>query len=331
MTAATRAIREDFGYSRTVYYDCAKTWPLILQTWGSLTPKLMPYCIANVLITIALIILLEVFGIDLTCSEFGHEFMSILVSFLVINKLAYAIGLYYEWQGYLANMNQAAIELTQLACVFTKEYSGGQYAEWRYQVARHAIVMLVSTSTVIYKGGEKKVWEGLQFTDKPLLVDFPQSFQKKFEEPRVEYPKELYVSGCSLPSDLNLRVPNRVAHHIRTTIMDHKKLKTPLDPMQEMQLMDRVKDFMDGFRNVRKYLVAPLPLPWVQLGRIFVLAYVFTLPFALLGPGLNLRGSEVVFIVFLMTYGFVGCELLFVEINDPFAVSRNDLVSLCWY
>jgi predicted membrane chloride channel (bestrophin family) len=113
--------------------------------------------------------------------------------------------------------------------------------------------------------------------------------------------------------------------------MDHKKLKTPLDPMQEMQLMDRVKDFMDGFRNVRKYLVAPLPLPWVQLGRIFVLAYVFTLPFALLGPGLNLRGSEVVFIVFLMTYGFVGCELLFVEINDPFAVSRNDLVSLCWY
>jgi hypothetical protein len=191
--------------------------------------------------------------------------------------------------------------------------------------------MLVSTSTVIYKGGEKKVWEGLQFTDKPLLVDFPQSFQKKFEEPRVEYPKELYVSGCNLPSDLNLRVPNRVAHHIRTTIMDHKKLKTPLDPMQEMQLMDRVKDFMDGFRNVRKYLVAPLPLPWVQLGRIFVLAYVFTLPFALLGPGLNLRGSEVVFIVFLMTYGFVGCELLFVEINDPFAVSRNDLVSLCWY
>ncbi|KAL3920539.1 MAG: hypothetical protein SGILL_003214 [Bacillariaceae sp.] len=222
-------------------------------------------------------------------------------------------------------MNQAAIELTQLASVFTKEYSGGPCAEWRYQIAYHAITLLISTSSVIYKGGEKRVWEGLQFADKPLVVDFPDSFQKKFNQPRVEYPKELYVSGYNLPSDLNLRVPIRVAHHVRSVVMDHKRLKKPLDPMQEMQLMDRVKDFMDGYRSVRKYLIAPLPLPWVQLGRIFVLAYVFTLPFALLGPGLNLRGGQVVFIVFLMTYGFVGCELLFVEINDPFAEDPNDL------
>ena len=321
----TPTTREDFGYSRTVHYDFKSTFKLIFQRWGSLNRVLMPYCIVNVLIAIVLILLLEVFGIDLTISSTGHDYMSVLVSFLVINKLSYAISLYYEWQGYLADMNQAVIELTQLACAFTKEYSGGAYAEWRYQVANHAIVLLISTSTIIYKGGKKRVWEDLQFSDKPLVVDFPDSFQRKFNEPRIEYPKELYVSGYNLPSDLNLRVPIRVAQHVRSVLMDHKKLKTPLDSMQEMQLMDRVKDFMDGYRKVRQYLVAPLPLPWVQLGRIFVLAYVFTLPFALLDPGMNLRGGQVVFIVLIMTYGFVGCELLFVEINDPFAEDPNDL------
>lgn len=107
--------------------------------------------------------------------------------------------------------------------------------------------------------------------------------------------------------------------------MTHQSLPQPLHQMQEMQLMDRVKDFMDSYRGIRKYLVAPLPLPWVQLGRIFVLAYVFTLPFALLSPDLNLAGIQVIFTTFLMTYGFLGCEFLFVELDDPFAEDPNDL------
>lgn len=107
--------------------------------------------------------------------------------------------------------------------------------------------------------------------------------------------------------------------------MTHQSLPQPLHQMQEMQLMDRVKDFMDSYRGIRKYLVAPLPLPWVQLGRIFVLAYVFTLPFALLSPDLNLAGIKVIFTTFLVTYGFLGCEFLFVELDDPFAEDPNDL------
>jgi predicted membrane chloride channel (bestrophin family) len=107
--------------------------------------------------------------------------------------------------------------------------------------------------------------------------------------------------------------------------MTHQSLPQPLQQMQEMQLLDRVKAFMDSYRGIRKYLVAPLPLPWVQLGRIFVLAYVFTLPFALLSPDLNLEGVQVIFTTFLMTYGFLGCEFLFVELDDPFAEDPNDL------
>jgi predicted membrane chloride channel (bestrophin family) len=107
--------------------------------------------------------------------------------------------------------------------------------------------------------------------------------------------------------------------------MSHELLPRPLHYAQEMQLMDCTTRFMQGYRGIRKYLVAPLPLPWVQLGRIFVLSYVFTLPFALLSPDLNMRGIQNIFLTFIITYGFVGCELLFVELDDPFAEDPNDL------
>jgi hypothetical protein len=300
----------------------------------------MPLCFINVFITICLIVLLEVYGIDLTISEFGHEFMSILVSFLVIQKLSFTLELYYDVQGHLSTMNQAAIDVTQLACSFTEHHKGDQYVQWRYEIAYHAAVLVKCTCAVIHKGGEYSVWEMAEFQQPgrgPLLLDLPvvaddkrssdvASSRADAEFTRYDYPKELYIMGENLKSDLNLRVPIRVAQRMQSAIMKHRPtLPKHLDSIQEMQLMDRVNDFVRSYRNVRKYLVAPLPLPWAQLGRLFVFAYVFTLPFAMLSADLNLKGIQVIFLVAIMTYGFVGCELLFVELDDPFAEDPNDL------
>ncbi|KAG7337738.1 bestrophin, RFP-TM, chloride channel [Nitzschia inconspicua] len=331
MTSLTpHFLREDLGYSRTVSYTSKNSWSLIFQRWGSLNPKLFPYCFVNTLLCVVLVVLLEVFGLDLTISEFGHEFMSVLVSFLVISKLSYTISLYYELQGHLSDMNQAAIDMTQLACTFTGRNNGEKYREWRYEVTLHVATMLMATAAVVSKGGENDVWDKIKFLesrrDHDILLNLPNDFGRIFcSRERVDYPKEMYVMGHNLKSDLNLRLPIRVAQYLRNTIMTHQSLPQPLHPMQEMQLMDRVKDFMNSYRGIRKYLVAPLPLPWVQLGRIFVIAYVFTLPFALLSPDLNLAGVEVILTTFLITYGFLGCEFLFVELDDPFAEDPNDL------
>ena len=331
--SAPHTVREDLGYSRTVSYDCRNHWAVISQRWGSITTKVMPFCVVNTVISLALIVLLEVYGIDLTISEFGHEFMSILVSFLVITKLSYTIDLYYELQGHLANMNQATIEITQLACAFTRQHTGDAYKKWRYEVTYHALVLVMSTCAIIHKSGDNNVWEEVNFKrpGRGLLLHLPEeASHRKFapgsgDGPRIEYPKEMYVMGHNLRSDLNLRVPIRVAQRTRDAIMDHVNLTQPLRDCQEWQLLDRVKDFMNSYRGIRKYLVAPLPLPWVQLGRLFTFAYVFSLPFALLSTDLNLQGAQVVFLTFIMTYGFVGCELLFVELDDPFAEDPNDL------
>ena len=107
--------REDSGYSRTVSYINSNHVSVVFQKWGSVNRKVMPFCLANAVVTVILIVFLEN-GIDLTISEFGHEFMSVLVAFLVINKLSFTLSLYYELQGYLSKMNSSLIELTQLAC-----------------------------------------------------------------------------------------------------------------------------------------------------------------------------------------------------------------------
>lgn len=141
----------------------------------------------------------------------------------------------------------------------------------------------------------------------------------------LELPKEMYIMGLDLKSDLNLRVPIRVSQRLQETILRHDDLPQKLDPIQEMQLLNRIQDYMGGYREFRKVLTAPLPLPWVQLARIFVFAYVFTLPFALFDGELNMSTLQSFFILIIVTYGFIGCELLYIELDDPFGDDANDL------
>lgn len=343
--AATRC-KHDLGYSRTVQYSSSNNLSLICQKWGSVNRKVVPFCFVNLFICLILLTLLN-YGIDLTISEFGHEFMRIILAFLVINKLSFTLGMYYEVQGHLSSMNQAVIDTVQLACAFTnhklpdghkritkssyRPEAEEMYRQYRFEISRQSLILLKATVSVVHKGGEHNVWEMAEFGDDPLLLHVPgdtsPAINNSTDEAhgRVIFPTQMYIMGQNLKSDLNLRVPIRVAQRMRDHIMKHRNLPEGLNPMQEMQLIDLVKDFITGYRGIRKYLTTPLPLPLVQLARIFVFAYVFTLPFALLSAELELKDIQVVLLVLLMTYGFIGCELLFVELDDPFGEDPNDL------
>ena len=320
--------REDFGYSRTVSYTNSNHLSICFQRWGSVNGKVAPFCLVNIALAV-LLVFLQNHGIDLSISEFGHEFMSILVAFLVINKLSFSLSLYYELQGYLSKMNQSVIELVQLTCAFTEEFDQKEYAEWRFQITLHTMMLLKAAVNIFYKGGAENVWESRDFKDMSLELMVDDHGDRDAEEVTASFrplPKELYAWGYQLKSDKNLRVPIRLAQRLRSQILKHKRLsKDPLDTIQERELLRCVQDFMTGYHGIRKYATCPLPLPLVQLGRIFVIFYVFTLPFALLNTELNLQYQQMILLTSIMTYGFIGIELLFVEIDDPFAEDANDL------
>ena len=65
-----------------------------------------------------------------------------------------------------------------------------------------------------------------------------------------------------------------------------------------------------------KLVTTPFPFPLVQMTRTFLAVWVFTLPCALSDDIETL--VPLIFIVFFITYGFIGLELVSIELDDPF-------------
>jgi hypothetical protein len=69
-------------------------------------------------------------------------------------------------------------------------------------------------------------------------------------------------------------------------------------------------------------MTTPEPFPLVQMTRTFLFVWVFTLPFALV-QSFN-DAFPFILIVFFITYGFIGLDLVSIEMDDPFGNKPND-------
>lgn len=56
--------------------------------------------------------------------------------------------------------------------------------------------------------------------------------------------------------------------------------------------------------------------------RTFLIIWVFTLPMALANDIDKL--TPLIFVIFFLTYGFVGLELICIEMDDPYGDDPND-------
>jgi predicted membrane chloride channel (bestrophin family) len=63
-------------------------------------------------------------------------------------------------------------------------------------------------------------------------------------------------------------------------------------------------------------VTTPIPFPMVQMSRTFLFFYIYTLPSALLTASSTPAADLVV--LFIVTYGFIGLELISIELDDPF-------------
>ena len=326
--------RKDFGYCRTVAYDSRHIVSVIFQCYGSVWSQVLPYCIVNTTLTLLLLYLLSL-DIDLTVNEWGHDFMSILVSFLLITKFNLTLGVYYEMQTNLLKMGRSIRQIVMLACCLTQNQRNQKAASvWRSDVTYRALVLLSATSTMLTRVNDLNAWEapGVSISELGPLTfqqDSKASKPSYHQQNLSQHPKGIhprqYESGHSLPSDLNLRVPTLLAHQLSQTIASPASGTPQLDAIQIKQLTDQVELFLEGFHGIRVYLNIPLPYSMVQMSRIFLLLYVFTMPFAILSADLKLGDVQVVLLVFIMTYGFMGLELVSTNLEDPFGSDPADL------
>ena len=151
--------RQDYGYCRTVAYDSRHIVSVIFQCYGSVWSQVLPYCIVNTTLTLLLLYLLSL-DIDLTVNEWGHDFMSILVSFLLITKFNLTLGVYYEMQTNLLKMGRSIRQIVMLACCLTQNQQNQKAASvWRSDVTYRALVLLSATTTLLTRVNDLNAWE----------------------------------------------------------------------------------------------------------------------------------------------------------------------------
>ena len=119
-----------------------------------------------------------------------------------------------------------------------------------------------------------------------------------------------------------MRIPIRISYLLKKSFYSQEqRLEHPFHPRERASVMSTIDNFMSGYYGIRLFLTTPIPFPLVQMSRTFLFAYVFTIPFCLLDD--NSSAFAHCCQVFFMTFGFVGLELVAIELDNPFGDDEN--------
>lgn len=114
-----------------------------------------------------------------------------------------------------------------------------------------------------------------------------------------------------------------MSNWIRSTIASSTdSLHSPLSDNKEMKLYDILSDFTKAYNDIMQSVDAGMPFPLVQMGRTFVFVYVFLLPWVMVND--DVGPVWLCLYCFMMTYAFLGLEMVSDEIQDPFGDDPND-------
>lgn len=310
------------GY--TVTYDSDSHWKVLTQMWGSIWPKVLPYCMFNVAMAATIEYLDSNTKYDLAISDKGHTFMNLMVSFLIVSRVTISLGRYNESRSYLGSMFSAARELVQDVVVQSAHNQNEKSKIWRNEVAYKTCLMLRCAMGVIdYTEHYVNVWELEELDD-----------NERAEMTRYIYYNTGYGGnalrwghGKRTEYEENMRVPIRMAYLLRKELRKQRKmLAKPLLVPQELKLYTSVDQFMTGYYGMRKFMTTPFPFPLVQMARTFLFFYVFTVPFALLSDKSNPAAHCIV--IMILTFGFMGLEYVAIELDNPFGDDDNDFDNL---
>lgn len=280
------------------------------------TSQVLPYCLFNVAMMVFLTFLDRHFDFNIEISTQGHSFITLVVAFLLVSRVNTAMGRYNVARDALGSLYRQSRELIQNACVFSATSTDQAAKEWRHELAYRTLMMLRTSMAVIdYPTTDVPAWE---------IPELVGAEKEDIKNSTLLTPGlQRFAHGERSVWEESMRVPIRVAYLCRKTITTQSsRLKTPASGAQENKMLASVDAFMGGYYGIRKFLTTPVPFPLIQMARTFLFLYIFTVPFVLLKD----ESSEFAhcFTVFLLTFGFMGLELVAIELDDPFGDDPND-------
>ena len=273
---------------------------VLLQMYGSAWPSVLPFCFANTALAFVVGYCDANHLFHLSISQKGHTFLSIMVSFLIITRVHIANQRYMEGRQLLSRIMKSCRELAQHAMTFSRYDQSPKAREWRADLARRTCSLLRTVVVVLeHESSGSHVWMVPE-----LSKDEKQAL--------------LHSLGGA-----DERSPLVLAMFLRTSIASHvEQLREPLDVNQELQLLEDTSDFLSAYHGLMKLITTPFPFPLMQMNRLLLFVWVFSLPFAL--DSTLPQVLPLCFVIFFLTYGFVGLELISMELDDPFGDDVND-------
>ena len=351
-------LKKKNAYAMT--YDSSIHWRVLTRMHGSLWPKVLPLCLFNTTLMVALHIL-RVMGLaNLVISNMGHVYIGVVVSFLLVSRVNTAYSRYNESRNFLSHMYRNIQELVtylgvmtttttihnDMATTTTRTSTNEDKSSklWRNEVAYRAILLLRTSMAVIdYPTDYIPAWDVNELTgeereymlscvnnnnDTYLSASSSSLGHDGNSTRRISTPKRLRIYESLELSEFEetMRVPIRVSYMLRKSIHSHSTRlgDKPLHIVEENKLMGFVDNFMIGYYGIRKFLTTPVPFPMVQMSRTFLFAYVFTIPFTFLSDSVLSLVYHMA-AVFIITFGFVGLETCAIELDNPFGDDDNDL------
>lgn len=298
-----------------VQYDANSTFRILFQLKGSVWSKVLPYCIANVILMI-FIRKLRDYGIaDMGMNNQGHTFAGMVVAFLLVSRINTTIKNYGAGRASVGTMYRETRELVYNSMVLSKRGKNNDKAskEWRVELAYRAILLLrTAVAAVEYDADKIPSWDVYELSGAELDYCQPSPAWKKYK-----------LTPNNERSD-TMKVPHRMAYLLRQTIANQStRLEDPMHFSKENKMLNSVDTFLTGYYGLRKRMTTPPPFPLVQMTLILVLSYVFTIPFVLLNDRTDVLYEHCI-VVFLITFGFLGLEQVAAELDDPFGNDDND-------
>lgn len=291
---------------------------IVFERDQNLFLKVLPYCFLNCTL-LALVAWWEVLGdTTINISATGHGLMAMLVSFLVISKVNLA---YERWRTARHVVGTALLRLRELHQLILTLSSRDE------KLFHHDNNSTKSKDGVQGDLREQHaiVWTNACTNKIVALVEATRHVLKS-----AEWARHL-ARDTVKPTD-NLVDPMELVHELKWHLhFQSMRCRIPMVVLERLALQRKLGEYVNAYDQVLELASTPLPFLLVQMGRVFLFLWIFSMPLVLRhGPFADFV-SALLFLFFL-TYGFIGLELLSMQLAAPFGKGAdredNDLINV---
>eukprot|EP00816_Leptocylindrus_hargravesii_P008979 CAMPEP_0196807430 /NCGR_PEP_ID=MMETSP1362-20130617/7413_1 /TAXON_ID=163516 /ORGANISM="Leptocylindrus danicus, Strain CCMP1856" /LENGTH=349 /DNA_ID=CAMNT_0042181359 /DNA_START=477 /DNA_END=1526 /DNA_ORIENTATION=- len=224
-----------------------------------------------------------------------------------------------EARSYLGALFRTSRELVQSTAALTQNDRSEGIIRWRTEIARQTIVLLeVTLAFLSYRTKGATAWDsaaGITAQEKNDLKKQMKLRASVTDQCTSEIMKE----------EMTAETPILLIYNLRKLVASYKEYDFEFDVpcLKEMKLYTYIDAYSQSLYGLRRLVTTPFPFPLVQMARTFLMFWLFTMPFVLVND-MGDNWSIDLLIVFFLTYGYAGLELVSMEMDDPFGTDDND-------